>query len=97
LSVSDLSVTFVDHKFSVKKVSEMTGFAERSIWRFLQSKGIRIRDKFSSTDSEQLLQLVGGICSENENLGEIISKLKWQSSNVLSRTLFQVQSWLLVG
>jgi hypothetical protein len=55
----------------VKKVSLMTGFAQRTIWRFLQSKGIRLRDGFSGVTDEHLSMIVGGMISENENLGEI--------------------------
>ena len=43
----------------------MTGFAQRTIWRFLRSKGIRLRDTFSGIIDEHLSAIVGGMISEN--------------------------------
>ena len=61
----------IGNNFSIRQVSIMLGFAERTIWRYLKSMEIRINDKYSTIRDEELINVVSKMISENNSLGNV--------------------------
>ena len=61
----------IGNNFSIRQVSIMLGFAERTIWRYLKSMEIRINDKYSTISDEELINVVSKMISENNSLGNV--------------------------
>lgn len=62
----------LDHGFSVRDISNMTGFSERTIWRRLKDLHFSIRkEKYSGISDDELLHLISTMIKENPKLGNV--------------------------